>query len=114
MLDDEKKATVFSWSLVLSTKAPKVGWIVSSLEATCEINATNHDHLIDFSNNTIVTPFNDYEQWENAGVVYWAYAPEDLIGEKFSDWAYHDIIYNLKIEDFHTYFVGELGVWMHQ
>jgi len=33
--------------------------------------------------------------------------------ELAEDWAYKCPVYNLEIEDFHTYFVGELGVLVH-
>lgn len=29
------------------------------------------------------------------------------------DWVYKTRVYNFEVEDFHTYYVGELGVWVH-
>ena len=30
------------------------------------------------------------------------------------DFAYHgSLVYNIEVEDFHTYYVGELGIWVH-
>jgi hypothetical protein len=29
------------------------------------------------------------------------------------EWAYKCTVYNLEVEDFHTYYVGELGVLVH-
>ncbi|MGZ5029302.1 MAG: polymorphic toxin-type HINT domain-containing protein [Methylobacter sp.] len=33
--------------------------------------------------------------------------------ELAEDWAYKCPVYNFEVEDFHTYYVGELGVWVH-
>lgn len=33
--------------------------------------------------------------------------------EQSDKWAYKCDVYNFEVEDFHTYYVGELGVWVH-
>lgn len=30
-----------------------------------------------------------------------------------SKYIYRATVYNIEVEDWHTYFVGELGVWVH-
>jgi hypothetical protein len=37
------------------------------------------------------------------------YGDEELIDK----WAYKCPVYNFEVEDFHTYYVGEAGVWVH-
>ena len=37
------------------------------------------------------------------------YSDEEIADE----WAYKCTVYNFEVEDFHTYYVGELGVWVH-
>jgi hypothetical protein len=32
--------------------------------------------------------------------------------ERKSD-IYFDHVYNIEVEDFHTYYVGEAGIWVH-
>ncbi|WP_394489228.1 polymorphic toxin-type HINT domain-containing protein [Roseateles sp. BYS96W] len=36
---------------------------------------------------------------------------ESYLGGRCSEWC--ETVYNLEVEDFHTYYVGELGVWVH-
>ncbi len=40
-------------------------------------------------------------------------AMEDL-GEEFYFPTYRTTVYNIEVEDFHTYYVGEMGVWVHE
>ena len=39
------------------------------------------------------------------------YTSERAMGGMFA--TYEAIVYNLEVEDFHTYYVGELGIWVH-
>jgi hypothetical protein len=39
----------------------------------------------------------------------WRYEDEQLIDK----WAYKRTVYNVEVEDFHTCYVGEAGVWVH-
>ncbi len=59
-----------------------------------------------YKNNQLLVP--NYFEDESLEVVNWD-ENEDPIADE-----YIDTIYNLEVEDFHTYFVGELGVWVHQ
>ena len=112
LLDNGRKAHVFGGSPVLRTKNSKTGWVARDLEPMGETNATSYGFLIDFSNTKPVTPFDDYDQWANADVDYWAYAANDLAGVQFSDWAYNDTVYNITVEHTYTYFAGEQSIWV--
>lgn len=59
--------------------------------------------LVDFSNQSISflpdeLPY-DYEKWGD---------PVNETRERYAT-----TVYNIDVEDWHTYFVGELGVWIH-
>jgi hypothetical protein len=36
-----------------------------------------------------------------------------LVPELSEQWFYRCTVYNFEVEDYHTYFVGEIGVWVH-
>lgn len=112
LLANGKTVKLFGWSPVLRTKNSKTGWVAGDLEAMGEINAPSYGYLIDFSHNKIVAPFDDYDQWLKADVIYGDYAANDLAGVQFSDWAYNDTVYNITVEHTYTYFVGEAGIWV--
>lgn len=42
-----------------------------------------------------------------------AYALEDISFEEHPDPYFKAPVYNLEVEDFHTYYVGEHGIWVH-
>lgn len=59
-----------------------------------------------YKNNKLIVP-NSLED-ESLEVVNWDENEYPIADE------YIDTVYHLEVEDFHTYFVGELGVWVHQ
>lgn len=76
--------------LIQKTLDPEVGFVLADRKA-------DDGYLIDFRNG--VVKFQEDE-------LVWAHSidPEGLVEE------YLATVYNIEIEDFHTYFVGELGV----
>jgi hypothetical protein len=50
---------------------------------------------------------------KNGSNIYISDLMEDYNPEAVAQWAYRCAVYNLEVEDFHTYFVGEMGVWVH-
>lgn len=50
----------------------------------------------------------------NEQVNYWDYAPKDVTWmDSYEDKSLNTMVYNITVEDTHTYFVGEHGVWVH-
>lgn len=58
-----------------------------------------------YKNNKLIVP--NYLEDESLEVVNWD-ENEDPIPDE-----YLATVYNFEVEDYHTYFVGELGVWVH-
>jgi intein/homing endonuclease len=50
---------------------------------------------------------------ENGNVISVGGLMEGYDPEAVAQWAYLCTVYNLEVEDYHTYFVGEMGVWVH-
>jgi len=85
------------------TRTEGVGWIETRRESET-------GRLIDLRNGKIQQSMD--------------FGPSDFIGEgtfneryeldeTIEEWAYKCDVYNFEVEDFHTYYVGELGVWVH-
>jgi hypothetical protein len=55
----------------------------------------------------------DLGDHENGHVISVGGLMEGYDPEAVEKWAYRCAVYNLEVEDFHTYFVGEMGVWVH-
>jgi len=53
--------------------------------------------------------FWDYQD-ENENLDEWDLNLNDPIDSKY---IYRATVYNIEVEGWHTYFVGELGVWVH-
>jgi hypothetical protein len=49
-----------------------------------------------------------YIEDEPPGVFNWDESEDDIIRDE-----YETTVYNFEVENYHTYFVGELGVWVH-
>jgi hypothetical protein len=92
------KCTVFNRSPVFRTDHPNLGWIEGGFGNS---NADGWGRLIDFRNGHVSINYDHTQQVRN-----------DVIDRNEGDYL-KTCVYNLEIEDFHTYYVGELGVWVH-
>ena len=108
-LSNGNKVLVHEWSSVLSTAEKGVGWAAEGLEGIGEINAWT-GYLIDLKDGQLNTDFNK----EALETVYAAeYTENDEYMWKHDDRLMLTAVYNINVENIHTYFVGELGVWVH-
>lgn len=86
------------------TSTVGVGWIAAGRDAEL-------GRLIDLRNGRISENFEDkclseFDRDTTFGIRHETPELEDK-------WAYKCTVYNFEVEDFHTYYVGELGVWVH-
>ncbi|WP_443191276.1 TolC family outer membrane protein [Pseudomonas indica] len=85
------------------TKQEGVGWIAAGPDAEL-------GRLIDLRDGRLELDrersFSDFMGVGDFGIRYETPELEDK-------WAYKCTVYNFEVEDFHTYYVGELGVWVH-
>ncbi len=113
-LESGSKAVVSIWAPVLRTKQEDMGWAAVALEQLGEMDSIDENgYLIDFRNNKISTPFNYDEPHEDELVSYYHYGADDLTGNCYQDWTSKHTVYNITVENTHTYFVHERGVWVH-
>lgn len=112
ILSNGNKAIIFEWSPVLRTADTNIGWVASDLEGLGETGAEN-GYLINFSNNKISTPFLSLDNWLNEQINYWDYAPNGITwADNYEDRYFISTVYNITVENTHTYFIGEHGVWI--
>lgn len=90
-LQDDRVVDVLMVSPVYRTARPNVGWFNTSL------SMDDVGYEADFSGAPNILQFN-------------AYSPDEL---DEPDPRLKVRIYNLDVEDFHTYYVGAQGVWVH-
>ena len=67
--------------------------------------------IIDMRGGTIKETFGEGVTADFFGVegFNWRYEEDESIDK----WAYKTAVYNFEVEDFHTYYVGEAGIWVH-
>ena len=99
-LADGRLATIASQRLVYRSDTPDVGWIMS-------LGFGNHDtyggQFVDFRGGAPQVLWNNGKSKPNNH----SYNPSG------DDGAMSRKVYNFEVEDFHTYHVGTLGVWVH-
>jgi hypothetical protein len=89
-------------SYVVRTNLPDIGWLIDGRR--CPLRRTEDDsRIVDLSGGKIATDYN-----------------ADLVPNDEIDWVDNydknhllRTVYNLEVENTHTYYVGELGVWVH-
>jgi hypothetical protein len=96
---DGSPAEVYDSSSIYATDRPGIGWIAVRGKESLGI-------VWDYDNNQLINGVQDDQgyDWEN-----WP------LSEKDEDLyrPFKTTVYNIEVEDYHTYFVGELGVWVH-
>ncbi len=97
-LSDGTVCGIFHCSQVYRTEAPHVGWILGGF-GPCDSDGLGR--TIDLRD----------------GRVSIDYAYQNLVRNPlFDDGSFELLrvrVYNLEVDDFHTYYVGELGAWVH-
>jgi hypothetical protein len=92
------------------TKQEGIGWIGGAPD-------TELGHLIELRDGRIPENFSDWIHYGDC--VYTDVVDAIPFGIRYEtpeaadDWAYKCDVYNIEVEDFHTYYVGEEGVWGH-
>ena len=126
LADGSEASVIIVWP-VIRTPLPGVGWVSADTlgrwDPAHESDGLERAHIVDFRNGCNLW---QYPMWrrEEAGVPYREQFCFDDIDGLFGseamadifygeDRAYKTRVYNLEVEDFHTYYVGELGVWVH-
>jgi hypothetical protein len=90
------------------TKTEGVGWIDRGRDS---YQPREDGHLIDLRNGKIEEYFNKYGLSEFLDE--YSFLDRDCDSEFAEEWGYKCTVYNFEVEDFHTYYVGTLEVWVH-
>jgi hypothetical protein len=98
------------WRQVLTTKNPDRGWFpyVGPLRDGdgCTYDMLSMEKLPDVPGWDMYEEFSCEEPWP----------PEEFLdfdNKIHRKYIYHTTVFNFEVEEWHTYFVGELGVWVH-
>jgi hypothetical protein len=104
-LVDGRSAKAFGTTNIYISDLPGVGWFSNSNN---DVEA--YGALWDFVNHRLVDP-----KVESLQVIQDHQVPynEPQFGTFPEELYLHLPVYNLEVEDFHTYYVGEHGVWVH-
>jgi hypothetical protein len=95
---------------IWKTKQEGIGWITGAPDGEL-------GHLIELHDGKISENFSDWIHYGDC--VYTDVVDAEHFGlrhetpEIAEQWAYKCDVYNLEVEDFHTYYVGEQGIWVH-
>jgi hypothetical protein len=117
--DGGEGSVVYVWP-VLRTPIPGVGWVPEDFLGSWD--GMERAHIVDFRNGCNLWQY-PIRHPEDAGVPYVGLICSE-IGEIFDSYEMIEIfeskdrrfktrVFNLDVEDFHTYCVGDLGVWVH-
>jgi hypothetical protein len=103
MLADGSLRGVHDVSDVVRTLDADVGWLIHGL--LCPIAFTSEEsRWVDFRSGTVRTSYLNEERTTNEGVDWWEENESDLLTRT---------VYNIEVENTHTYFVGEKWIWVH-
>lgn len=120
LADGNEASVIIVWP-VIRTPIPGVGWV--SVDTLKSWDGLERAHIVDFRNGCNLW---QYPMWRCEETVV-PYREQFCFGDipgLFSSKAMADVFYgddrsfrtrvfNLEVEDFHTYYVGTLGVWAH-
>jgi hypothetical protein len=118
LLKDEEHCIVTKVDPLLKTKREGIAWVASGRDVSWGEYWGDHCHgcEIDLRGGRI------QEQTELKLSEFCMEGDTEDIEGTFGNhsasgyvapWAYQCTVYNFEVEDFHTYFVGELGIWVH-
>ena len=104
---DGLQAEAGIYEMVYATTKPTIGWLPESLRGE---SLYHPGTLYDVSQNKYVM---DEEQPQYSKAAWWG-EDRGLKGKKpGKEHLYRATVYNIEVEDFHTYYVGKRGVWVH-
>jgi len=102
-LSDGTSAILHDVSTVMRMDNPNLGWIMDGI--FCPIRLSNLDsRWVNLSENQIQLHWDFAEKIENNAIEWCDQNPEDRLLRT---------VYNIEVENTHTYFVGTEGVWVH-
>ena len=89
-------------SVIIKTLNNDIGWLIGGV--FCPIKWTEEDSFwVDLSNSSVYAEYEYDKRIPNEGVEWWKENEEDRLKR---------IVYNIEVENFHTYYVGEMGIWV--
>jgi hypothetical protein len=95
---------------VLVTGDPKVGWVRGSSPLRADALGRTYDMVAGTKlSDATWDKFWDYLD-KNESPDDWDLSLDDPVDSRY---IYKATVHNIEVEDWHTYFVGELGVWVH-
>lgn len=95
--------SLYDVSDTLRTNDPDIGFLVGG--SSCPIKFSNSDsRAVNLKNNEIYTSYKFEDKIENEAVEWWDRNESDKLVRT---------VCNIEIENTHTYFVGEIGVFVH-
>jgi hypothetical protein len=122
-LAESKEAWIVEVWPVLRTPLPGIGWV--SVDILGSWDGLGRAHIVDFRNGCNLWRY-PMRHEEDAGVPYAGvdgYYPvlDEIFGDGIemirifegNDRRFKARVFNLEVEDFHTYCIGDLGVWVH-
>ena len=101
-LVDGSSSTVRVCEKIHKTSAPNIGY------SPDREHDASHGFLVDFSayNFVVSKPSHMGAHRIDASPIEFEFEGDDFA-------YYGSLVYNIEVEDFHTYYVGELGLWVH-
>jgi Pretoxin HINT domain len=100
---DGSQHQVADKSRIIRTLQEDIGFLIRGV--FCPIVFTeSKSRAVDLSGNSIHVSYKLEDEIENDGVEWWEELEEDRLRRT---------VYNLEVENTHTYYVGEQGVWVH-
>ena len=102
VLSNGQQVKITGVGAIKKTKQNGTGWHQAQY---AESPWEDDGHLVNFSPENVTAELTFMSR---------AVFNEDAPRDKFEDYVdYESVVYNLEVEDFHTYFVGKMGVWVH-
>lgn len=102
-LADGSFALIGDVHTVMRMDNPNLGWLMDGV--FCPRKTSDDDSgWVDLSNNQVIHHYEPSEEIENNFIEWWDQNPEDRLLRT---------VYNIEVENTHTYFVGSEGVWVH-
>lgn len=116
LADDSEASVIIVWP-VIRTPSPGIGWV--SADTLGNWDGLERAHIVDFRDGCNLWKY-PIRRREQAGIPYAASLISRKIDEVFDGYEMCDIfegndrlfktrVFNLEVEDYHTYYIGELG-----
>ncbi|MGZ8219882.1 hypothetical protein [Methylomagnum sp.] len=91
-------------NLIVRTQQPNLGWLMGG--KFCPVRFDENDsRWVDFSKEMPVTSYEYLKKIPNDGIEWWLQRDSDR---------FRRTVFDITVENTHTYYVGEQGVWVHE